>query len=85
VRKAGDVIPEVVSAVSEPGRRRKAPWKFPTTCPDCGSVLERVGDESDTYCVNPACPANSSNRSCTSPRGAPSISKASASSASRNC
>jgi DNA ligase (NAD+) len=57
VRKAGDVIPEVVSAVSEPGRRRKPPWKFPTTCPDCGNVLERVGDESDTYCVNPACPA----------------------------
>ncbi len=57
VRKAGDVIPEVVSAVREPGRRRKPPWKFPTTCPDCGSVLERVGDESDTYCVNPACPA----------------------------
>ncbi len=57
VRKAGDVIPEVVSAVSEPGRRRKSPWKFPTTCPACGSVLERVADESDTYCVNPACPA----------------------------
>jgi DNA ligase (NAD+) len=57
VRKAGDVIPEVVSAVTETGRRRKPPWKFPTTCPDCGSVLERVGDESDTYCVNPACPA----------------------------
>ncbi len=57
VRKAGDVIPEVVSAVSEPGRRRKPAWKFPTICPDCGSVLERVGDESDTYCVNPACPA----------------------------
>jgi DNA ligase (NAD+) len=57
VRKAGDVIPEVVSAVSEPGRRRKPAWKFPTTCPDCGSVLERVGEESDTYCVNPACPA----------------------------
>ena len=57
VRKAGDVIPEVVSAVPEPGRRRKPAWKFPTTCPDCGSVLERVGDESDTYCVNPACPA----------------------------
>jgi DNA ligase (NAD+) len=57
VRKAGDVIPEVVSAVLEPGRRRKPPWKFPTTCPACGSVLERAGDESDTYCVNPACPA----------------------------
>jgi DNA ligase (NAD+) len=57
VRKAGDVIPEVVSAVREPGRRRKPPWKFPATCPDCGSILERVGEESDTYCVNPACPA----------------------------
>ena len=57
VRKAGDVIPEVVGAVKEPGVRRKAKWSFPTTCPDCGAPLERVGDESDTYCVNPACPA----------------------------
>jgi DNA ligase (NAD+) len=57
VRKAGDVIPEVVSAVREPGRRRKPAWKFPTTCPACGSQLVRVGDESDTYCVNPVCPA----------------------------
>ncbi len=57
VRKAGDVIPEVVSAVPEPGRRRKGPWQFPLVCPDCASRLERVGDERDTYCVNPACPA----------------------------
>ena len=57
VRKAGDVIPEVVGAVKEPGVRRRAKWSFPATCPDCGAPLERVGDESDTYCVNPACPA----------------------------
>ncbi len=57
VRKAGDVIPEVVGAVPEPGRRRKPAWKFPVNCPACGSALARVGDESDTYCVNPACPA----------------------------
>lgn len=57
VRKAGDVIPEVVSAVPEPGRRRARPWRFPTTCPVCGHALERLPDESDTYCVNPACPA----------------------------
>jgi DNA ligase (NAD+) len=57
VRKAGDVIPEVVSAVLEPGKRRSAKWRFPAKCPDCGGPLERVGEESDTYCVNPACPA----------------------------
>jgi DNA ligase (NAD+) len=57
VRKAGDVIPEVVGAVAEPGRRRKPAWKFPATCPECGSPLVRVGEESDTYCMNPSCPA----------------------------
>jgi DNA ligase (NAD+) len=57
VRKAGDVIPEVVGAVDEPGRTRSPAWKFPTKCPECGGRLERVGEESDTYCVNPACPA----------------------------
>jgi DNA ligase (NAD+) len=57
VRKAGDVIPEVVSAVAEPGRRRAKKWTFPANCPDCGQPLERASDESDTYCVNPACPA----------------------------
>jgi DNA ligase (NAD+) len=57
VRKAGDVIPEVVSAVPETGRRRAKKWTFPTSCPVCGQPLVRRGDESDTYCVNPACPA----------------------------
>ena len=57
VRKAGDVIPEVVGAVPEAGRRRKPVWRFPTHCPDCAGALERVGAQSDTYCVNPACPA----------------------------
>jgi DNA ligase (NAD+) len=57
VRKAGDVIPEVVSAVPEAGRRRHRKWTFPTVCPECGHPLERRGDESDTYCVNPVCPA----------------------------
>lgn len=57
VRKAGDVIPEVVNAVAEPGKRRAKKWTFPTNCPDCGQLLERAGDQSDTYCVNPVCPA----------------------------
>ena len=57
VRKAGDVIPEVVGAVSEVGVKRAKPWKFPKACPECGGALERIGEESDTYCTNPACPA----------------------------
>jgi DNA ligase (NAD+) len=57
VRKAGDVIPEVVSAVPEPGKRRGKKWVFPTQCPVCGTPLVRRDDESDTYCVNPTCPA----------------------------
>jgi DNA ligase (NAD+) len=57
VRKAGDVIPEVVSAVREPGKRRAKAWTFPLNCPDCGQPLVRRGAESDTYCVNPTCPA----------------------------
>jgi DNA ligase (NAD+) len=57
VRKAGDVIPEVVSAVVEGGAKRAKPWSFPTNCPDCGGPLMRIGQESDTYCINPSCPA----------------------------
>jgi DNA ligase (NAD+) len=57
VRKAGDVIPEVTGHVKEEGRRRGKEWSFPTKCPDCGAELVRVGEESDTYCSNPACPA----------------------------
>ena len=60
VRKAGDVIPEVVGPVKEgPGvpARRKGKWKFPTACPSCGEPLVRLPGESDTYCTNIDCPA----------------------------
>ena len=60
VRKAGDVIPEVVGpALHVPGapKRRKGRWRFPTTCPSCGAPLVRLEGESDTYCTNIDCPA----------------------------
>ncbi len=60
VRKAGDVIPEVVGPVRDgPGvpARRKPKWKFPTACPSCGEPLVRLPGESDTYCTNMECPA----------------------------
>ena len=57
VRKAGDVIPEVLARVPEEGVARGAQWHFPAACPECGGALVRREGESDTYCVNPACPA----------------------------
>ena len=56
VRKAGDVIPEVVGPVVVAGRRRKPRWKFPTSCPVCHSPLVRLPGESDTFCTNLDCP-----------------------------
>lgn len=56
VRKAGDVIPEVVGPVVVKGRRRKPKWRFPTVCPSCGAPLVRLPDESDTFCTNLDCP-----------------------------
>jgi DNA ligase (NAD+) len=57
VRKAGDVIPEVVGPVVIAGKRRKAKWVFPKECPVCGEPLVRLEGEADTRCVNFDCPA----------------------------
>jgi DNA ligase (NAD+) len=60
VRKAGDVIPEIVGPVLKgPGvpARRKPKWKFPRSCPSCAQALVRLPGESDTYCTNIDCPA----------------------------
>ena len=56
VRKAGDVIPEVVGPLRVAGRRRKPRWRFPTTCPVCSGPLVRLEGESDTFCTNLDCP-----------------------------
>jgi DNA ligase (NAD+) len=56
VRKAGDVIPEVVGPVLADRRRNARKWKFPTTCPVCGEPLVRLEGESDTFCTNLECP-----------------------------
>ncbi|MDA8295914.1 MAG: NAD-dependent DNA ligase LigA [Actinomycetota bacterium] len=57
VRKAGDVIPEVVGPVLAARPPDAAPWRFPTTCPGCGGPLVRLEGESDTFCINVDCPA----------------------------
>jgi DNA ligase (NAD+) len=57
VRKAGDVIPEVVGPVLSERPKGSKPWKFPRRCPSCGSPLVRLPGESDTFCTNLECPA----------------------------
>lgn len=57
VRKAGDVIPEVVGPVLSARPRGLRPWKFPAQCPSCGGPLVRLPGESDTFCTNLECPA----------------------------
>ena len=57
VRKAGDVIPEVVGPVRSLRPEGLAEWVFPTNCPACNKALVRPDNESDTRCVNIDCPA----------------------------
>jgi DNA ligase (NAD+) len=56
VRKAGDVIPEVVGPVLAERPPGLPEWRFPTDCPVCGRPLQRLEGESDTHCVNVECP-----------------------------
>lgn len=57
VRKAGDVIPEVVGPVLSERPADSVAWEFPTTCPcPVASTLVRPEGESDTRCVEPTCP-----------------------------
>ena len=57
VRKAGDIIPEVI-AVSAHGPDSK-PFAMPTVCPSCGAPVVHLQDETALRCVNPECPAQS--------------------------
>jgi DNA ligase (NAD+) len=57
VRKAGDVIPEVVGPVLSLRPLGSVEWDFPTTCPcPLASTLVRPEGEADTRCVEPGCP-----------------------------
>ena len=57
VRRAGDVIPEVVGPVLAERPKRLPEWHFPKECPVCSTPFRRGEDEADTFCPNPACPA----------------------------
>jgi DNA ligase (NAD+) len=58
VRRAGDVIPEVLGPVLSKRKRGARRWKFPTTCPSCGTALVRSEGEAYWRCPNKrGCPS----------------------------
>ena len=57
VRKAGDIIPEVIGVVHHP--EDAAPYQMPEVCPSCGAPVVHLEDEAALRCINPECPAQS--------------------------
>lgn len=55
VRKAGDIIPEVIAVTSH--AQDAQPYQMPTVCPSCGAPVVHLEDEAALRCVNPECPA----------------------------
>lgn len=55
VRKAGEIIPEVLSSVSH--EQNSEPYKLPDKCPVCGAETVRYADEAALRCTNVECPA----------------------------
>lgn len=57
VRRAGDVIPEVMEVIVEKRPKKAERVTFPSTCPSCGHKIHRLEGEAVWSCPNPACPA----------------------------
>lgn len=67
VRKAGDIIPEIVGSVPECRTGDEKPFRFPECCPSCGERLVFDSDDGEdgtetdgegaVHCINPSCPA----------------------------
>ena len=64
IRKAGDVIPEVVSPIKERRTGKEKDFVMTKVCPICGSLLEKKSDVVGSYCVNPKCPARNIESLC---------------------
>lgn len=57
VKKAGDIIPEVVNVLVEKRTGDEEEFLMPTHCPECNSELVRLEEEVALRCINPKCPA----------------------------
>jgi DNA ligase (NAD+) len=56
VIRAGEVIPQIVRPIIQPGRERGEPWRMPDKCPRCGTPVERIAGEAMRFCPNVSCP-----------------------------
>lgn len=57
IQKAGDVIPEVVRAVTEKRTGKEKKFEMPTVCPVCGSQVIRIPGQAINKCIGIECPA----------------------------
>ncbi len=62
VRRAGDVIPEIVKVISSRRTGDEREFVFPTQCPVCGAAVKREEGESAMRCTNRSCPAQMTGR-----------------------
>ncbi|MEG0070392.1 MAG: NAD-dependent DNA ligase LigA [Raoultibacter sp.] len=62
VRKAGDVIPEVLRAVESLRPESAQPWQMPAVCPSCASPVVREEGEAAFRCISIDCPAQAQER-----------------------
>src|SRR6266404_2783066 len=62
LRRAGDVIPEIVRVIPESRPPDSKPWEMPRQCPACGTPVVREEGEAITRCPNPTCPAKTVSR-----------------------
>lgn len=62
VRKAGDIIPEVIKIDEDLRGEESVPYEFPTHCPACDSELMHLEEEVALRCMNPKCSAQAKER-----------------------
>jgi DNA ligase (NAD+) len=62
LRRAGDVIPEIVRVILDSRPPDSRPWEMPKQCPACGTAVVREEGEAVTRCPNPTCPAKTVSR-----------------------
>ncbi|MHB1225090.1 MAG: NAD-dependent DNA ligase LigA [Gemmatimonadaceae bacterium] len=56
VKRAGEVIPQVIAPLPERRKGDEAPWRMPDHCPICGTAVRNDAEEAAVYCPNVACP-----------------------------